>query len=154
PLSEGPMTRTTGTVFATTLVLAAFTAHPAAARAEAIRYGGSRAELSVSAVSERTVQIVVAPLDGQGKARPAPPSTVVVGQKPRLKLRRRELAGAEEVSAGGLRMEVKPRPLTVSIRGPSGQVVQELAFAEADGSMTFRANAPVLGMGEGAKQFD
>src|SRR5262245_36161021 len=127
---------------------------PRVAGAQQIRYGGASAELSVSAMSDHTVQIVLAPLDEKGKPRPAPPSTVLVAQKPQLKLRRRELTGAEEITAGKLRIQVKAAPLTLSVRGPSGKVVQELVFADADGAMGFRTDAPVLGMGEGAQQFD
>jgi alpha-glucosidase (family GH31 glycosyl hydrolase) len=124
------------------------------AAAADVRYRGGPAELSVSAVSDYTVQIVLAPLDEQGRPRPSPPSTVLVEQKPQLKFRRRELAGAREVSVGKLRVELRPGPLTVSVRGPGGKVVQELTLAGDDGAMSFRTGAPVLGMGEGARQFD
>src|SRR5262249_11589543 len=147
------MSRTSSTPTAAGLALAAFLTSPAAPAAP-LRHSGNPAELTVSAVGERTVRIVLAPLDGKGKARPAPPSTVPVGLKPELKWTVRGLSGPEEVSAGKLRVRLKPDPLTVSVRGPSGQRVQELTFAGADGSMSFRIGAPVLGMGEGAKQFD
>ena len=143
------MTRT-----ATGLALAILMAAATAARADVVRYAGSPAELSVSAVSERTVQITIAPLDGKGTRRAAPPSTVLVEQRPDLKLRRRELNDTEEVAVGKLRVRVKAKPLTLSVRGPGDKVVQELTLAEADGSLSFRAAAPVLGMGEGARQFD
>jgi hypothetical protein len=148
------MESTLRTAAAAGLVLAACLTGGVTGAAEPLRFKDSRVELTVSAVSNRTVQVVVAPLDEKETARPGPPSTVLVGERPRVALRRRELAGAEEVSAGKLRVRVKPGPLTVSLKGPSGKVVQELAFSEADGTMTFRASAPVLGMGEGAKQFD
>jgi alpha-glucosidase/alpha-D-xyloside xylohydrolase len=120
-----------------------------------VRYRGARAELSVSAVSDHTVQIVLAPLDDKGRPRPAPPSTALVEQKPKLALRCRELAQAREVSVGKLRVQVKPDPLTVSVRGPGGKLVQEFTLtADNDGAMSFRTGAVVLGMGEGAHQFD
>src|SRR5262249_24210419 len=122
--------------------------------AATIRYGGQNAELSVSSVSERTVQIVLTPLDEKGQARPTPPSTVLVEQQPKLLLRRRALAGPEEVAAGKWRVRLKPEPLTISLVGPAGKVVQELAVAEADGAVTFRTGAPVLGLGEGGRLFD
>jgi alpha-glucosidase/alpha-D-xyloside xylohydrolase len=136
------------------LVLAACLSNPAQVCAEQLRYAGNPAELSVSEVSERTVQIVLAPVDKQGRTRPAPPSTVLIEQRPQLKLRHRDLSGAEEVSVGKLQVQLKTQPLGLSIRRPSGKVVQELTFADADGSMSFRVGATVLGMGEGAKQFD
>src|SRR5262249_42060848 len=133
PLPETPMTRS-----ATGLALALLLAVTTAARAEAVRYAGSPAELSVSAVSDRTVQITVAPLNDKGPPRPSPPSTVLVDQRPDLKLRRRELHDTEEVAVGKLRVRVKVKPLTLSVRGPGDKVVQELTLAEADGSLSFR----------------
>jgi hypothetical protein len=124
-----------------------------AAFAEDIRYRDDRAELTVAAVSERTVQIVLTPFDEKDKPRTGPPSTVLVEQKPDIKLRSRELTEAKEVPVGKLTVKVKPGPLTVTVSGPSGKAIQELAFAD-DGSMTFRTDAPVLGMGEGGQQFD
>lgn len=138
----------------TRAVLAAALLACAAARAETLRLRGQDAELSIGAVSERTALIVLAPLDGEGKPRPAPPSTVIVAEEPRIVLRRREVAAPEEVALGKLRVEVKPGPLTISLRGSSGRVVQELVFAGEDGKVGFRADAPVFGMGEGARQFD
>ena len=145
------MSRTGRIPKAAGLVLAACLTNPMTALAAPLRYSNGPAELSLSAVSERTVQIVLAPLDENGKPRPAPPSTVLVEQQPQLKLRRHELSGPEEVAVGKLRVRVKPQPLTLSVEGPSGKVVQELAFAEADGAVSFRTAAPVLGMGEGAR---
>jgi alpha-glucosidase/alpha-D-xyloside xylohydrolase len=127
---------------------------PAPALAASIRYTGANAELTLSMVSDLTMQITLAPLDENAKPRPRSTSTVLVEQRPQLALRRRELSGPEDVAVGKLRVHVKPQPLTIALETPGGKVVQELVFAEADGSMTFRANAPVLGMGEGAKQFD
>jgi alpha-glucosidase/alpha-D-xyloside xylohydrolase len=146
--------RIPGIALAPHLVLAACLINSPAAQAEGIRYGGDPAELSVSALSERTVQIIIAPLDEKANPRPAPPSTVLVQQRPKLLLRRRELAAEEAVSAGKLRVRVKPGPLSIAVAGSSGKIVQELVLAGADGAMSFHAAGPVLGMGEGAKQFD
>ncbi|HLJ92009.1 MAG TPA: TIM-barrel domain-containing protein [Gemmataceae bacterium] len=139
---------------ARTLALVAGLVFPAAMCAAPIRLSGIPAELSVSTVSERTVQIVLAPLDESGKVRPAPPSTVLVEQKPELKLRRRDLQAPAEIALGKLRVEVKPEPLTITVSEPGGKVVQELIVADADGSISFRTAAPVLGLGEGGLQFD
>src|SRR5262245_27788324 len=99
PLGEGAMMRAAGPAG---VVRVGCLLGPATAAD--VRYRGGKAELTVSAVSDRTVQVVLAPLDDKGKPRPAPPSTVLVEQKPQLKLRTRELAKAREVSAGKLRV--------------------------------------------------
>jgi alpha-glucosidase/alpha-D-xyloside xylohydrolase len=124
------------------------------ATAAEVRYRGEKAELSISAVSDHTVQIVLAPVDEKGKPRTAPPSTVLLDHKPQMKLRTRKLTESREVPAGKLRVRVKSEPLTISIVGPGGKAVQEFILAGDDGAMSFRTDAVVLGLGEGAQQFD
>jgi alpha-glucosidase/alpha-D-xyloside xylohydrolase len=136
------------------VAMAAWLFGPASVLAAPVRYGGANAELSVALVSERMVQVVIAPLDDKGKPRPAPPSIVLVEQKPALKLRCREVTKTEEFAAGKLRVRLTAKPLTLTLVAPSDKVVQELTFDNADGSVTFRTPAPVLGLGEGGPQFD
>src|SRR5262249_57915305 len=80
--------------------------------------------------------------------------TVGAKKKPWAKLRLRELAKAKEAAAGKLNVTIKGGPLTIPFRDPAGKIVQELVLGQADGAMTFRTGAPVLGLGEGDKQFD
>ena len=148
------MTRTARAALAVSLVLVGCLHFPTHARAAPIRYCGSNAELSVSAVSDQTLQVSLAPLDEKDNPRVAPPSTAFLAQKLEEKLRLRELGRSEEVQVGKLRVVIQAEPLTISVRDAKGKVVQELAIAEADGTVTFRTDAPVLGLGEGAKQFD
>jgi alpha-glucosidase/alpha-D-xyloside xylohydrolase len=136
------------------LILTAGVLDPSAVLAEAIHYAGKPAELSLSAISDRTAKIEFTPLDDEGRLRTAPVSTVLVEQRPQLKWRGRELLTPQSVTAGKLRLEVKPQPLTIVVHNSAGKVVQEFVFTEADGAVSFRANAPILGMGEGARQFD
>jgi alpha-glucosidase (family GH31 glycosyl hydrolase) len=145
------MSRTCRITIVVALLL--FTQFASAASAADIRYRGDRAELTVSTISERTIRIVLAPLDDKGKPSAGSSSTVLVEQKPEVRAQLRELSDAKEVAIGKLSVKVKPNPLTVTVSGPSGKTVQELAFAD-DGAMTFRTDAPVLGMGEGGQQFD
>ena len=120
-----------------------------------VRYRNAPAELRIGEISERTMQIVLAPLDeSSGEPRPVPPSSVTVELQPQEKLRRRALDGAEQVAVGSLRIEVTAEPLTITIRRPSGEVVQTLSFDANGDTFSFRTDAPVLGMGEGAQQFD
>jgi len=133
---------------------------PRAGAAEAdarIRFAGAPVELSVSEVSERTVRVELFALDEQSKPRPTTQSTVLVPFPTKEKLRLRELSGERELHVGLLRVLIKPQPLTVSVRRDDGRLVQELTFDSAGGTnagVTFRTDAPVLGLGEGAQQFD
>jgi alpha-glucosidase/alpha-D-xyloside xylohydrolase len=148
------MTKIAGVAASAGLALAAWMTQPAPARAGDIRYAGERAELSFCAVSERTVQVLLSPLDEKGDAVAAPPSTALVQQELGARTSYRELKDAQEARVGELLVRVKPEPLTVSIHGPGDKLVQELSFGDADGVMRFRTAAPVLGLGEGGPQFD
>jgi len=125
--------------------------------ASPIRFAGHDAELVLSEISERTLRVGLFPLDDQGHSRPPTPSTVLVPFPSNEKLRARWLTGAKELRAGRLRVTVKTQPLTVTVRRQNGQLVQELTFDEAGGTnagVAFHTDAPVLGLGEGAQQFD
>src|SRR5207248_2982931 len=61
---------------------------------------------------------------------------------------------AKDLNVGNLRVHITPSPLTLTVRGPEGTIVQELVLGENDGAMLFRTAAPVLGLGEGGQQFD
>ncbi len=129
-----------------------FVAAPAFA-AMPIRFGGEDAELTISEVSARTVRLELSPLDLRGP-RAATPSTILVPFASAEKLRTWDLASEKELRIGELRVALKPQPLTVSIRRADGKLVQELVFDATNNSMAFHTGAPVLGLGEGAQQFD
>jgi alpha-glucosidase/alpha-D-xyloside xylohydrolase len=124
------------------------------AAAEPLKHGTKSAELSISAVSDWTVRITLAPLDDAAQPRPGSPSSQLVDLKAEDKLRVRELTEAKELAVGKLKVRVSPSPLTVTVRGPDDKVIQEFNINEADGSVSFRTPAPVLGLGEGGAQFD
>jgi hypothetical protein len=72
PLREAPRTKIARGAAAAGLVLVLGMTGPAPALAGEVRWGGGRAELAVSAAGERTVGILLSPLDPDGKARTAP----------------------------------------------------------------------------------
>src|SRR6266571_4188086 len=122
-----------------------------------VRFAGQNAELVLSEVSERTLRVEMFPFDEQGRSRPPTPSTVLVPFPSTETLRALQMTGAKELRAGRLRVTVKTQPLTVTVRRQDGKLVQELAFddtAATNAAVVFRADAPVLGLGEGAQQFD
>jgi alpha-glucosidase/alpha-D-xyloside xylohydrolase len=131
-------------------------ASAALAEANGIEFAGAPAELVVSEVSERTIRIELSVLDASGKPRPASPSSVLVPFPVKEKFRARELGREKQFRVGDLRVSIKSQPLTVSIHR-AGKPVQELVFdaaASTNAGVGFRTAAPVLGLGEGAQQFD
>jgi alpha-glucosidase/alpha-D-xyloside xylohydrolase len=146
-------TRTRLIALSITLVWSALVS---SAAESALSFGGVPVELKFTAVSERTLRIESSPLDEQGRPQTAAPSPILV-QLPALeKLSVRELAAEKEVRIRGFRVLLKPHPLTVTVRREDGKVVQELTFndSEETNSISFRTEAPVLGLGEGGDQFD
>ena len=135
------------------------------AKAAPIQFGGQNSELVISEVSERTARIELLPV-GEQRRRRAATSTILVSFPATEKFRARELQAEKEISVGKLRLILKSEPLAISIRraespgtaGVSpidGKLVQELVFESGTNSaVTFRTDAPVLGLGEGANQFD
>src|SRR2546426_3759662 len=122
-----------------------------------VRFAGQNAELVLSEVSERTLRVELFPFDEQGRSRPPTPSTVLVPFPSREKLRVRQMAGTKELRAGLMRLTVKTQPLTVTVRRQDGKLVQELTFddtAATNAGVAFHTDAPVLGLGEGAQQYD
>jgi alpha-glucosidase/alpha-D-xyloside xylohydrolase len=122
-----------------------------------IRFAGQNAELVLSEVSEWTLRVELLPVDDQVSSRPPMPSTVLVPFPSTEKLRARQMTGTKDLRAGRLRVTVKTQPLTVTVRRRDGKLVQELTFddtAATSAAVAFRTDAPVLGLGEGAQQFD
>ena len=118
-----------------------------------LQFAGSPTELVISEVSDRTVRVEALRLDQPNR----PPSLVLVEFPTKEKFRTRDLNREKQLRVGKLRVTVKPSPLTVSIRRADGKAVQELIFddsAATNSGVFFRTEAPVLGMGEGAQQFD
>jgi alpha-glucosidase (family GH31 glycosyl hydrolase) len=59
------------------------------------------------------------------------------------------------VKVGELSVKISPRPLTFTIAGPDGAVIQQLKLDRASGVVSFATgNSPLLGLGEGGPQFD
>ncbi len=121
-----------------------------------LRFDGVPVELTVSQVGDDTVQLQLTPLDGQGRPYRETGSPILVPFAATEKLWAREFDGTKEVQVGQLRVTVKSPPLTISVRRLDGTRVQKLAFDSEAGtnSITFQTAAPVLGLGEGAPQFD
>jgi alpha-glucosidase/alpha-D-xyloside xylohydrolase len=100
-------------------------------------------ELTVARVSDCTVEIRVGPKDDK------PQKSPMLVEFPREEKWRGLVEQAPPtVDAGGLRLEIERSPLTITARRKDGTVVQRLAWQE-DGSMTFKTDAPVFGLGEG-----
>lgn len=121
-----------------------------------IEFQGVPVELRVSEVSDKTVRIQLFPIDEHGNLVPTTPSPTLDIFEAKEKFHAREVGSEKEVRIGDLRLVLKSNPLTITVRRANGTKVQELSFGPADDTnvISFRTDAPVLGLGEGADQFD
>ena len=125
----------------------------ATGRAEsAILYDGVPVELKISAVSEKAVRIELSPLNSHAET--SLPTLATFSTKE--KFHSRELAAEKSLRIGEYRLTLQPRPLKITVRRRDGSLVQELLFNTDAGTnaISFRTEASVLGLGEGADQFD
>jgi alpha-glucosidase/alpha-D-xyloside xylohydrolase len=146
-----------GTTIACALMCAASLGSFPAARGEPspIRYRGAPAELTIEQMSERTIKVTLAQIDDTtGQPAEEPPSRVFVQQKPQLVLRSRSVDGRQQRAVGNLTVQIEADPLSIAIGRGDEDRVQFLILDEDTGYFSFRAGEPILGMGEGALQFD
>src|SRR5215471_16977994 len=102
--------------------------------AASLQFGKAPAELVISEVSERTVRVTLSPLDENEHSRSGPSSAVLVSFPSKVAFRARELTGEKNLEIGGLRVAIRPEPLTVSVRDANGKLVQELVFSDSEGT--------------------
>lgn len=107
---------------------------------------GNPAELNIRVVGEGALRVTLKPLEFKPEL-PANPALLDRADAPVLRLQ--EISEAKEITAGGLKVSVKPDPLTVRVSSADGVLIQQLAF-QNDGSIAFPLDdQPVLGLGEG-----
>lgn len=117
------------------------------ASAQQIVSAGKPAQLDIRAAGDRSLRVTLKPIDFNS---PYPATPAVVDRAyPAPAISLRSIDKPVRRTIAGLVIEVKPNPLSVSVRDAAGRVIQDIAF-EVDGNMSFKVgSAPVLGMGEG-----
>lgn len=105
-------------------------------------------ELSIASISDCTMEVRLGPAGAR------PPPSPMLAEFPREEKWRGPVAGApHSLDIGNLRVEIARSPLTLVVRHKDGTLVQQLGWRD-DGSMAFRTDAPVFGLGEGGAGFD
>jgi alpha-glucosidase (family GH31 glycosyl hydrolase) len=118
-----------------------------------ITFGGVPVNLKISEIDDRTVRIELKPVAADN---PAPPSWTLAEFPAKERFHAIELAADKKLRIGDLRLTIHGKPLTVTVRRADDSLVQELVFNAESGTnaVSFRTDAPVLGLGEGGDQFD
>ena len=121
--------------------------------AQALTVGEHPVELRMAAVSNNMVHISVLQIGKDGFVYDIPKSSVVVAEdEADMFIKLREIP-ADKINVGQWHIQVQENPLRLRIEKASGRLIQKLTFHP--GQTTFLLDeGPVLGLGEGAKQFD
>jgi alpha-glucosidase/alpha-D-xyloside xylohydrolase len=119
------------------------------------RVAGQDTEIQITTISARMFRLGIRPLVEVQPAAIAHDGSLV---RASWGTRQEELRGefaARTVTCGDLRVRIEPRPLRFAVESAQGDPIQRLAVDEATGAVTFATGeAPLLGLGEGGKQFD
>jgi alpha-glucosidase (family GH31 glycosyl hydrolase) len=112
-------------------------------------------EIQLASLSAHTVRLSILPVvNGRPMPIPANGSLVQSSWGPPVAAWRGEVR-AQTVPCGELRVSVSPDPLTFSIANVKGETVQRLTVDQATGVVSFESgDSPLLGLGEGGRQFD
>lgn len=125
-----------------------------AVSAQGIRYAGSDAELTVYRVSDRTIEVWLAPIDSRGEAQQPTPSEMLVEYGREVLWRGRTLAVPVRHDVGDVTVRIGTAPLSVALERADGSTAQSLTWADEGGGMVFETTAPVFGLGQGGPQYD
>lgn len=121
----------------------------------ALRIAGQDVEIQLGQVSDHTFRLSILPVAG-GKAAAIPHDGSLVRQSwgaPVAALRGE--ASARTVRCGDLRVRIEPEPLAFAVESASGEAIQRLQVDATTGTVSFASgDAPLLGLGEGGRQFD
>ncbi len=128
------------------VVISMLLASTVAGQGRQITAAGQPAQLDIRPAGDVSLRITLKPVSYRAEF----PATPAVADRryaaPALSLR--EITKPVQRTIGALQVDVRPNPLTVTVRN-AGRLVQEVTF-EADGTLSFKLDEhPVLGMGEG-----
>jgi alpha-glucosidase/alpha-D-xyloside xylohydrolase len=111
----------------------------------------AKADVRISPAGDHGVRIVVVADD---MTAPSNPALIEQNQiEPAIRFKAGQTA--TKATVGKLLMTVSANPLRVRIEDAKGRIVQDVEYSTEKGVVTFQLDdAPVLGLGEGAQQFD
>jgi alpha-glucosidase (family GH31 glycosyl hydrolase) len=121
----------------------------------ALQVAGRDCEIQIASVSEHTLRLSVLPMErGAAAEVPGNGSLLKNSWGPAIATLRGEVR-TQTVKCGSLTVGISPDPLAFSVANAKGDAVQQLTFDQNTGAVSFAAGAsPLLGLGEGGKQFD
>jgi len=129
-----------------------FPAKPAAAR-EDVRARAEQVELQVTVVSPHTFRLSLLPVNN-GSVGPIPFDGSLVQKSWGTPVARLRTEPGHTLAVGNVRLKISFHPLSVTVVNQHGDVIQQFAWEETAGVLSFLSgSSPLLGLGEGGRQF-
>ena len=118
-------------------------------------------EIQVTSISAHTFRLSILPIDNGATAHVPLDGSLVQdshshesGRVPVAKLRADPVA-VKTIAVGSLRLKISFHPVSISVANERGDVIQQLAWDQSSGFLTFlNGSSPLFGLGEGGPQFD
>jgi alpha-glucosidase/alpha-D-xyloside xylohydrolase len=116
---------------------------------------GQEIEIRVASVSSHAVRIGLIPVVNGDPVEVASDGSLPNDEWPIGFVRMRDGSKAEPIAAGDLRVRISHDPLEFAIQSLDGSAIQNLKVDADTGTVSFAiGSGPVLGLGEGGRQFD
>ncbi|MGB2632850.1 MAG: TIM-barrel domain-containing protein [Candidatus Acidiferrum sp.] len=117
--------------------------------------GGRPVEIQIAPVSSHTFRLTLFALGSSGSLGSIPSNGSLVQESwgaPVAKVRKES---EQTIAVGNARLKISFHPVKVSITNEAGTILQQLAWDDSIGALSFLSgNSPLLGLGEGGPQFD
>lgn len=116
---------------------------------------GKPVELTATQISNDTLRLRFAPIDGSGVNIDPNNDSLVQQDWSGPRTQSRDQRGLKSVKVGKFGVKPNAESLAFEVTAPDGRVLQQLKIDAKTGSMTFNiGNSPILAFGEGGPQFD
>lgn len=121
---------------------------------DAAPVSGAQVEIQITSVSASTLRLSILPVSG-GSVSQIPSDGSLVKESWGLPVATLRSEPTGPLSMGGLRLQISLHPVSVQVANEHGDVIQQFAWDENAGSLSFlKGSSPLFGLGEGGPQFD
>ena len=112
-------------------------------------------EIHVSPLSPHAFRLSILPLDRNAHVAVIPSDGSLVQTSWGPPIASLKAASEKTISVGNFRLQISFAPVKIVIRNQHDDVIQQLAWDESTGALSFlTGSSPLYGLGEGGPQFD
>lgn len=112
-------------------------------------------EVQITSLSPATFRLSILPISQSGQLDAIPSDGSLAQESWGAPFATTRAGANKTVSVGNIRLKVSFHPVRVTVSDSSGKIIQQFAFDESSGALSFLAGtSPLYGLGEGGSQFD